>query len=120
MTQELSPFTGIDRPIRYEELRAYNIVSVPNMVHQAMYDMAAQKGYSEESKMQVLCLLEQFIEEAYPTMVMAASVELSNEEAIAMQYKVTGIIFGVYVKLSPKNNAEGIRNTAILALPTPS
>lgn len=69
------------------------------------------------SKMRVLRLLEEWVEETYPDMYMATSVELSADEVREMSKKIAGIQFGIYVKVGTKKVGIG-NNPTLCQTPT--
>lgn len=82
-------------------LRAHNIIKVPQVVYQCMYDIAQIQGATEASKWQVMKVLEEWVEETYPDYRMVASIELSAKEAQEAQRRYPGIGWGIYVKIAP-------------------
>lgn len=88
------------------ELRALNIIKVPEKDYDAIYDEAKyeMRGYNSTSlfKWIVQYLLERWVEDTYPNHRMITSVELSMVEAGEAQHQVSGISFGIYVKITPK------------------
>lgn len=98
---DLEPFIGGKIEINTLTLKALHIVKVPYIVYQCVYDIAQIQGATEESKWQVMKVLEEWIEESYPGYRMVASIELSYAEAKAAQNHYPGIEWGIYIKIAP-------------------
>jgi len=96
----LRPVPGSGR-LHVRDLPGKNIFKVPQVVYQAMYDVALLHQASPESKWKVMHLLEEWVQESYPGWAMVSSVELSLEEAREAERLVEGITFGIYVKIAP-------------------
>lgn len=89
-----------------EDLPWLNVIRVPQEIYQGMFDIAAAKSYSEQSKWAVMQYLEEWLTQKYPNMYMVASVELSNEDARKLQFKFPGLQYGVYVQLIKRDPAN--------------
>ena len=72
-----------------------------------MHDSAYAKGFSEASKWDMLRMLKEWTEETFPGYTIAASVELSYDEAKEMSKKIAGMEFGIYVRIKSVINTVG-------------